>query len=192
MGINPHNAPKACRRLLSCSIDLQRWLYDRCAGCAAHYQCCGTSGRKAARLEGFAARTVLICNGRRGGSGVHRRDRTAKGWSLARPVSRSGPSRKGTRVRNMPPGAARFFAGRLPPLRPCSPRPTTVIACSTLRNRAALRIRAQCRRSGRVGGHGHSAASRAEGSLWAHRGTERGWRGWHDGGRCRRCRRSAG
>ncbi len=53
------------------------------------YQCCGTSGRKAARLEGFAARTVLMCNGRRGGSGVHRRDRTAKGWSLARPVSRS-------------------------------------------------------------------------------------------------------
>jgi len=52
---------------------------------------------------------------------------------LARLVSRSGPSHQGSRVRNTPPGAARFFAGRLPPLRPCSPRPATVIVRSTLR-----------------------------------------------------------
>ena len=56
---------------------------------------------------------------------------------MARLVSRSGPSHQGSRVRNTSPGAARFFAGRLPPLRPCSPGPATVIVRSTLRNRAA-------------------------------------------------------
>src|SRR5215471_749140 len=45
-------------------VDLQQWSCDQCAGFAAHYRCCGTCGRAAARLEGFAAGTVLICDGR--------------------------------------------------------------------------------------------------------------------------------
>jgi Tfp pilus tip-associated adhesin PilY1 len=63
---------------------------DQCAGCAAHYQCCGTVGREAARLDGRAARAVLICSGRRGGSGVHRRDGTAKGQSGCSALPGSG------------------------------------------------------------------------------------------------------
>src|SRR5215471_6142012 len=45
-------------------VDLQQWSCDQCAGFAAHYRCCGTCGRAAARLESFAAGTALICNGR--------------------------------------------------------------------------------------------------------------------------------